>query len=160
MENQACHFRSDEKLVMSVSYLFTAANAPTQMAIANTKTCFFIDDDDDDRDFFCTAMKAIETEMECVFSKNGHEAIEKLTGNPDFTPNFIFMDMNMPLMNGKECLEIITEIERLKHTKVYIYSSSGNPKLVDELLSLGATDFLIKPSTMTDLKQMLKDVLT
>lgn len=159
MENQARDFGPDEKLVMSVSYLFTAANLPTQMAIANTKTCFFIDDDDDDRDFFCTAMKAIESDMECVFSRNGNEAIEKLTANPDFIPDFIFMDMNMPLMDGKECLEIIKEMDRLKHTKVYIYSSAGNPKLIDEILSLGATDFLIKPSTMTDLKQMLKDTL-
>lgn len=125
-----------------------------------TKTCFFIDDDEDDRDFFCTAMTAIDGAMECVFSKDGTDAISQLIGDVSFTPDFIFIDMNMPLMDGKQCLQAIKEIERLKDVPVYIYSTSKSPKLVEEVLAIGANDFLIKPSNMNDLKLLLKGIVT
>ena len=121
-----------------------------------SKTCFFIDDDDDDRDFFCTAINSIDADMECRFAKDGIDALKQLNDNESFIPDNIFIDMNMPLMDGKQCLEEIKKLTRLNNSNVYIYSTAGSPKLIEEILSLGATDFLIKPSNMNDLKQMLK----
>ena len=122
------------------------------------KKCFFIDDDEDDRDFFCTAIQTIDPEIECLFAKDGANAIEQLT-KTDITPDFIFIDMNMPLMDGKQCLAEINQIERLKNAQIYIYSTSGNPKLIDEILAMGAREFLIKPTSMNALEHLLKEIV-
>jgi len=124
-----------------------------------TKKCFFIDDDEDDRDFFCTAMTEIDASIECLFAKDGIDAIQQLTKDESLLPNHIFIDMNMPLMDGKQCLETIKTIQRLQQVPVYIYSTSGTPKLVDEVLASGAEDFLIKPSNMADLISMLRQIV-
>ncbi|GEP51754.1 hypothetical protein FNO01nite_24260 [Flavobacterium noncentrifugens] len=121
--------------------------------------CFFIDDDEDDRDFFCTAMTEIDDSIECFFAKDGVDAIDQLTKNAYMVPNHIFIDMNMPLMDGKQCLQTIKKIERLKEVPVYIYSTSGSPKLVEEVLASGAKDFLIKPSNMAELVAMLRQIV-
>jgi|SRR6218665_1193920 len=124
-----------------------------------SRKCFFIDDDEDDRDFFCTAMTEIDAAIECLFAKDGIDAIDQLTKDEFLVPDYIFIDMNMPLMDGKECLEKIKTIKRLDQIPVYIYSTSSSPKLVDEVLASGATDFLIKPSNMDDLILMLRQIV-
>ena len=124
------------------------------------KKCFFIDDDEDDRDFFCLAIQAISPDMECVFAKDGVHAIEELQKDPLFIPDFIFIDMNMPMMDGKQCLTAIRRIERLNNIPVYIYSTSGTPKLISEILALGAKEFLLKPTNMNALEQLLKGIVT
>jgi len=123
------------------------------------KKCFFIDDDEDDRDFFCTAMQQIDESIECIFAKDGVNAVNQLTENESFIPDYIFIDMNMPLMDGRQCLETIKKIERLNNIPVYIYSTSGSPKLVEQVMNAGAKDFLIKPSSMPELTKMLKEIV-
>jgi len=123
------------------------------------KKCFFIDDDEDDRDFFCTAMQEIDENIECIFAKDGVNAVNQLTENESFIPDYIFIDMNMPLMDGRQCLETIKKIERLNNIPVYIYSTSGSPKLVEQVMNAGAKDFLIKPSSMPELTKMLKEIV-
>lgn len=123
------------------------------------RKCLFIDDDEDDRDFFCTAITEIDTTIECLFAKDGTDAIDKLTEDAFLVPDYIFIDMNMPLMDGKQCHQIIKTIERLNQVPVYIYSTSSSPKLVEEVLESGVTDFLIKPSNMADLISMLRQII-
>lgn len=124
-----------------------------------TKQCFFIDDDEDDRDFFCTAMIEIDAGIECFFAKDGLDAINQLKNNLSLLPDHIFIDMNMPLMDGKECLQAIKAIDRFKQIPVYIYSTAGSPKLIEEVLAAGAEDFLLKPSSMADLISMLRKIV-
>lgn len=124
------------------------------------RKCFFIDDDEDDRDFFCTAIQTIDPEIECLFAKDGNEAIKTLTEQTDLIPDFIFIDMNMPMVDGKQCLIEIRKIDRLDDVPVYIYSTSGTTRLIDEILSLGAKEFLIKPTSMFALEQMLRTIVT
>lgn len=122
------------------------------------KVCFFIDDDEDDRDFFCTAMQEIDPNMECLFAKDGTDAIDQLT-NTTLVPDYIFIDMNMPLMDGRQCLAVINTIERLREVSIYIYSTSGSPKLVEEILAMGAKEFLIKPTSMNALEHLLREIV-
>lgn len=123
------------------------------------RTCFFIDDDEDDREFFCTAIQSIDSNMECLFAKDGISAIEKLTNDTHLIPDYIFIDMNMPLMDGKQCLAAINTIDRLKGVPIYLYSTSGNPKLIEEILAMGAREFLIKPTSMNALEHLLKEIV-
>lgn len=127
--------------------------------MASPKQCFFIDDDADDQDFFCGAAQMIDPTIECIFADDGIEAISRLESNESLVPDYIFIDMNMPKMNGKECLEEIRKIQRLDNVAVYMYSTAAAPKATEEMLALGATDFLIKPSNINDLQRLLERIL-
>lgn len=124
------------------------------------KKCLFIDDDEDDRDFFCTAVNTIDLSIECLFAKDGEQALKLLLSDVTLVPDFIFIDMNMPMMDGKQCLTEIRKINRLDNVPVYIYSTSGTTKLINEVLTLGAKEFLIKPTSMNALEQMLRAIVT
>ncbi len=127
--------------------------------MALIKQCLFIDDDADDQDFFCETAKSINPDIECLFANTGIEAIAKFNEDFQLTPDCIFIDMNMPMMNGVECLAEIRQMERLSASQVYIYSTASSPKLAQEALDLGANEFLIKPSSVPELRQLLEKIL-
>ena len=121
----------------------------------NPVTCLLIDDDPDDQEFFSLALKELAPPAICVFANNGIEGIEKLQSKAQFSPDYIFIDMNMPRMNGVECLSEIKKIKNVKNTPVFLYSTSADPKMVNESKKLGAADFIVKPIGINDLVQIL-----
>jgi CheY-like chemotaxis protein len=122
----------------------------------NPVTCLLIDDDPDDQEFFSLALKELHPPVICEFANNGIEGIEKLQGKSLFSPHYIFIDINMPRMNGVECLSEIKKIRKVKNTPVFLYSTSADPKMVNESKKLGAADFIVKPIGINDLVQILK----
>ena len=75
--------------------------------------CFLIDNDEDDQEIFCMALRDVDPSINCILAANGVKAIEMLANDVRYIPSFIFIDMNMPLMNGKQCLLALKKIERL-----------------------------------------------
>ncbi len=130
----------------------------TPPTVASRKICFVVDDDEDDRDFFCTAIQAIDPEIRCMFAKDGLDAIAQLERS-ETLPDHIFIDMNMPLMDGRQCLAEIKKMPRMRSVPTYIYSTSGSPKLIDEIRAMGANEFLIKPTSMGALENLLKEIV-
>jgi CheY-like chemotaxis protein len=126
--------------------------------MAPPRHCLFIDDDVDDQEFFCDAAQTIDPEILCTFAGNGVEALSKLN-DETFTPNFIFIDMNMPKMNGRETLEQIRKMSRLNEASVFIYSTAAAPRTTEEMMAMGATDFLVKPSSVQGLQELLGKIL-
>ena len=123
------------------------------------KTIFLVDDDRDDREIFIEALAEIDNSLHCVTAENGEDAIRKLLSGA-FIPNIIFLDLNMPRMNGRECLVEIKSIKTLEETPVIIYTTSSLQKEKEELVKLGASKFLTKPANFNDLCHSLKGVLT
>lgn len=121
--------------------------------------CFLIDDDDDDQEIFSLALSNIDEGINCVTANDGIEALEKLHLENDFTPHFIFLDLNMVRMNGRECLVEIKKIGRLQEVPVIIYSTSSEQKDIIETKMLGASDYIVKPPNMTLLEKKLEQVL-
>lgn len=121
----------------------------------NGLTCFLIDNDKDDQEIFSLALAEVDPSIHLDTASNGLEAIRRLKEVPPFTPDCIFIDMNMPLMNGRECLAEIKKIERLANIPVYIYSTAANPTTIDELKREGVTDFIVKPTSFTGLVAVL-----
>lgn len=119
--------------------------------------CLLIDDDQDDQEIFELALKDSGLNMECVMSNNASEALQKLTQDDTFLPNYIFLDLNMPRINGIQLLTEIKKISRLQNIPVVIYSTSSHPKDKDATLKLGATAFITKPSGIQELSLLLKD---
>lgn len=121
--------------------------------------CFLIDDDEDDRDIFTIALENADDTYECVAAKNGVDALNKINADSNFKPEFIFIDLNMPYMSGKECLESIKKNSRFTATPVIMYTTSSFGKDVEETRQLGASHFLVKPPGVNSLTKLLSDIL-
>jgi DNA-binding response OmpR family regulator len=122
-------------------------------------TCFLIDDDDDDQEIFSLALSNIDRAINCVTANDGIDALDKLSRDTSFIPDFIFLDLNMVRMNGRECLAEIKKIQRLQKVPIIIYSTSSEQKDITETRQLGAADYIVKPPSMTLLEKRLEQVL-
>lgn len=67
--------------------------------------------------------------------------------------------MNMPLMNGLTFLQKIKASATLKHIPVIIYSTSDEPHEISEARSMGAIDFITKPTKFEELCRLLREKL-
>lgn len=123
------------------------------------KNIFLAEDDTDDQFLFTDALKEIDPSIRCQIASNGRETIEllkKLTVLPDV----IFLDLNMPYMNGFECLTKLKNDVRLSTLPVVIFTTSQNPADVEATHQLGANVFLSKPAKFADLKVKLQRILS
>lgn len=119
---------------------------------------FYADDDAEDREIFCDVVEQINPAIEVVLSKDGQEALDILNALTQL-PDFIFLDINMPRMNGMECLIRLKSDDRLKVVPVVIYSTTTDSREVSKLKLLGAEEFISKGSSVEKLKTSIHDVL-
>jgi CheY-like chemotaxis protein/DNA-binding XRE family transcriptional regulator len=114
-----------------------------------------IDDDPEDVELFCDAINTINTGVNCVVAHNGKEGIDLLQ---TLRPDLIFLDLNMPVMDGRETLKRIRNNERLKKIPVYIFSTTSNTAEIEECKKLGADNCITKPNSFKELCSALQDV--
>ena len=119
-----------------------------------TITFFLIDDDEDDHEFFIIALEDADKDVVSVTAKNGREALDMLNSG-QVNPDYIFLDLNMPQIGGLECLTELKKSPGLSHIPVIIFSTSSDPKDKESTLSLGAIDFITKPSKLSELTALL-----
>lgn len=122
--------------------------------------CFLIEDDVDDQEIFFLALHAVDRNINCEVAYDGYEGIERLKSDEHFKPSYIFIDVNMPKINGIECLRALRQIERLGGCRIIMYSTSEDQKIVMECMELGANDFILKPPSLDSLKEILSRLLT
>jgi len=73
-----------------------------------------------------------------------------------FTPQFIFLDLNMPGVAGTEILAFLRREPRLIRVPVVVVTSDDQPETRTKVLRLGATAIIIKPATIELLEAALK----
>src|SRR6185369_17886102 len=96
------------------------------------------EDDEDDCYFFKKAFFELPFSLDLHIVPNGVKLIEYLNNQFIVLPQLILLDLNMPLMNGFECLTVMKQNDRLKPIPVIIYSTSGNKEDIDRSFNLGA----------------------
>ena len=111
------------------------------------------------RSFFSLALKKMDETNECVFAKDGELGLQMIRSDENFQPDYVFIDYNMPRMNGLECLVELKKMDRFRDTPVYMYSTTDNPTTMDESKKLGATGFIVKPSGLQVLVEILKTTI-
>ena len=124
----------------------------------NTKKLMLIDDDRDDRFFFHLVVEELAPKFELTMVKNGKEALYQLR-HSDKLPDYIFLDLNMYEMPGKQCLLELKNDERLKNIPVVIYTTSAYPKDMQDCLELGAVHYLQKPFDLTMLSSEIVNII-
>lgn len=121
---------------------------------------YLADDDSDDRTFFSDALKEIPIKTKILEFNNGVDLMADLLKGDNMSPDVIFLDLKMPMMDGFECLADIRELPQFETTPVIIYSTSYHPKEIDRLKEMGASLYLQKPSSYNQLKTLLHKCLT
>ena len=118
----------------------------------------YADDDIDDCELIVEALEQIDPGIECTMVSDGKQALNVLNEEAAL-PDYIFLDVNMPVMDGKHCLMEIKKDHRLKDIPVVIYSTSQNENEISELYAMGAREYLKKPNSFSDLCFSLREVI-
>ena len=116
------------------------------------------DDDSVDRELFIDAMEDAGLPFRVDEVKNGVEVMEYLESCQDF-PDLIFLDLNMPVVNGLEALLKIKQSPRLRVIPVFILSTSSSQHDIFQTYEAGANLFLVKPSNYERLVHTLRNLL-
>jgi CheY-like chemotaxis protein len=123
------------------------------------KIVLIIDDDDDDRALFSDALKEINNSIKYLSAKSGMEGLALLKNEKIMLPDLIFLDLNMPTLNGKQCLTEIKKDPKLIHIPVVVYSTTKRLEDIEEVKKLGAVYFLTKPVLFKDICSAIKMLL-
>src|SRR5690349_16462029 len=124
--------------------------------MVTSKNIFLVEDDVDDQLFFTECIANIDSATLYGVAHNGIEALEKLEYAAEL-PDMIFMDVNMPFMNGLDCLAEIRKKPRSKNIPVVMLSTdTGKAQLTR---ALGAKAFIKKPCDGKLLLQKIEQMI-
>ena len=118
------------------------------------------DDDEDDRLLFTDAFDELKINTVVSTFNNGQLLMDFLNNPESVLPHIIFLDLNMPIKNGIDCLKEIKQNERLKNIAIAIYSTSSSDDDIENTFVLGANVYIKKPANFNTLKKILNDVVT
>lgn len=122
------------------------------------KNIFLADDDSDDVAIFSQALSEISADCNLTIFNNGDELVKKIKGNPA-PADIIFLDLNMPKVNGLEALTFIRTVEAYRPVPVIIYSTSASSNHIALAREIGANYYFIKPSDYRNLREQIKKLL-
>jgi CheY-like chemotaxis protein len=123
-----------------------------------TRSIILVDDDLDDHEIFRTACAVVDSSINVISYENGEVALNELESMENL-PDYIFLDLNMPRLNGIEVLGSLKKMENIKSIPVVIYTTSFDSKVRGMCADLGALDIIEKPNSFDVLCQKLEDVL-
>ncbi|KRD12984.1 histidine kinase [Flavobacterium sp. Root901] len=119
------------------------------------KIILLADDDIDDTEMFCEALEEIDEDIVCHCAANGKEVFEILNGITE-KPELIFLDLNMPIMNGWDCLTLLKKNADYQDIPVIMISTSSHKKDMESASGLGSMCYFVKPNNFKDLKEVLR----
>ncbi len=110
------------------------------------KSILYVDDDPDDREFLFNAIKNINPDIEVILADNGLAALDYLKNikNKIDLPGLIVLDLNMPLLDGRETLKRIKDDPMLSSVKVVVFTTGENPNEKQSFNELGI-QYISKP---------------
>lgn len=119
---------------------------------------FLAEDDEEDKDLFIYIISEISPDIKISVANNGINFMSMLNNAAEL-PDFIFLDLNMPLKTGFECLQEIKNSEKWKGIKTVILSTSSHTDQINELYKMGADLYLEKPNSYGKFKDSLSNCL-
>ncbi len=93
--------------------------------------------------------------QQCIHAEHGQEALEKLDAN---WIDLIFLDINMPVMNGVELVQRMAKDGLMESIPVVIISTEGSETRIEQLRKAGITAYLRKPFKPEDIKKVVLDI--
>lgn len=115
------------------------------------------DDDSDDIEIFKDSLNEVQSDIQLESVSNGKQLMELIS---HFLPDLLFIDLDMPVKNGLECLVEIRSNPKMEELPVIVFSSTTRPANIQTAYEMGAHLFLIKSSSYEEYKSALKAILT
>ena len=119
---------------------------------------FIIDDNEDFVLLFCQAVAKTHPECQCLYAENGYNALRQLKFMLPTVPNFIFVDVKMPIMNGHEIVSELKKTAELSAVPVIMYSAQVNPDDERKAKEAGV-EYYPKPSTREKIDALVNDII-
>ncbi len=124
----------------------------------NNLNVLLADDDEDDRWLFEKALSTIKIKTTLLLFKDGKEIMDYLKKTEN-VPHIVFLDLNMPIKNGMECLLEMRKDDCLRNIPVAIYSTSSSEEDIENTFINGANIYINKPNNFAALKNVVDKVL-
>ncbi|MDP5231626.1 MAG: response regulator [Cellulophaga sp.] len=115
-------------------------------------TIYLADDDEDDRQFFEDVIEDLSDEIALRIFDTGIDLLQYLRNSSVKMPDLIFLDLNMPIMDGEECLSEIRALKSSEELPVIIYSTAIDFYKAQRFRDAGANLYLKKPDKFEALK--------
>jgi CheY-like chemotaxis protein len=125
-----------------------------------SKHILLIDDERDDAELLSDAVKELEIDAVVAHFDDGKKGLEKLKEKAIPMPDIIFLDINMPHINGWDCLRELKAVAHIQKIPIVMYSTSSFDKQGVQPTDVGASAFLTKPSRFEELKAALSSLFT
>ena len=122
-----------------------------------TTHILFSDDDTDDALLFTQAADLLTSPILLSFAEDGEQLMRYLA--KEMLPDMIFLDLNMPVKNGFECLRDIRGDKKLDWLPVIVYTTSDSTKDIDTCFELRANRYVVKPTSFESIIKTLKKIL-
>lgn len=116
------------------------------------------EDDPDDSSIFLQAIDDSNISSCVNVADNGNKLVNQLKTDKEHIPDIIFLDINMPLKNGLECLQVIRSKDTFKKVPVIIYSTSKNIEEIESCYEKGANYYVVKPFSYKAIVNMISDL--
>jgi CheY-like chemotaxis protein len=110
------------------------------------------DDDPDDCLIFSHVIKEMPDDIKFTCLSSCHHLMHFLNDPTATAPDVIFLDLNMPGINGRDCLTKMKTKTGWENIPIVIYSTASREEIIEECYRLGATSFIVKPDETKKLK--------
>jgi len=120
------------------------------------KPILLLEDDSIDVMTMKRAVRDINITNEILVASNGEEGLNLLEEGAH--PCIIFLDINMPRMNGIEFLKVLKSDERFKHIPVIMMTTSREDEDKLESFRLGVAGYMIKPMDYVKFVEVMKAI--
>ena len=115
------------------------------------------DDDIDDCELFNAALNTFEENHLLTIKHDGNQLIQYLKNCTTASiPAIIFLDLNMPCKNGRECLTELKKNEQWKDIPVIIFSTSLDMQAVNQAYKDGVKHYICKPNSFDKIKKVIQ----
>ena len=118
----------------------------------------YAEDDSDDADLFRKALNEIEVSTELTRVKDGEELMELMKHT--LAHDILFLDINIPLKNGYQCVTEIRADERFKYLPIIIFTTTTAQGIVKWLFDLEADLLIKKPNDFQLWKRSIEKALS
>ena len=106
------------------------------------------------------AVREVDSTVHCFCASDGETALKLLYEDSVVKPDMLFVDLNMPRLNGKRVLQELKKTELMKGIPVIMYSTFFGPRDIEEITASGASHYMIKSTSFADLRKSLEHILT
>jgi CheY-like chemotaxis protein len=145
--------------ILNLSWLWHNFNVNNGMTLPQIKI-LVADDDPEDLELMEEHILSVEPKAQLNKFKDGLSAYEYLHSRTDTElPSLIILDYNMPGLNGCQVLSFI-KTSRYRSIPKIILSNSNTAKYIAECLENGATEYIVKPSSMDAIHTLAKKLVS